>query len=802
MSQIWSLDNTRPNIALPHSPEDDQPVSLLKLSNILGITNPSKGAWVEKLPFAGDDITAGSESELQATVLGDRGDVDLPLSIESSSYYKNMAKRAISGDMPRRNLVQLQNYLNGSKGIWENSWVRFPLHLLNAFALRIWNFDLRSDKSLRDSPQRKDASGFECLKDDTVYLRTPISYLLKLSLAQVLGQTDVPGAVRQAGRRMLACFINDNTSPETHSMNPVGPEGDRTIGQAISHETLRRYLLSQLLAQFANRAFELEDNGQKAQVYFCPHPPVRQKQLNDLISDTFYRNLFISPCLSGWDKGEEKQQYMALCHTALSRSQLNTLAKLKESGIISRNLVVMPNLSNICLANNSIHISFGSRRLTEIMRQGGDFRPIDEKYYGDLVIKIVEHFLPLFVGTYSASPYRFDFQDFHPEKVLGFLPHEIDYTHLRMLWRRWKQKADIKLFNNPVTPFGPEWLDKTFGRIMGLKGDWVPDYRLIDYLVCVLSTDESPALNGRPGSDSQLKEDLAAMGVFDPHMPLYLLYRLRQYQQIGFTGFEGRYYSLFERFGQDMTHAIDLQHLVTLLAYKYILQGWLTHSGIPDNPTVESERRYTFFGSAIGIPTFYIQKNSPNRLMNRIVGRAQLTRSSRRYPGYIRIPDVEYRRALIRLIKQDGEDLIDMLNLQQTISDLEARLENPEEHTAAFRISRRILGRRKSSPLKMPANEFNHAVEDFYRRTLKQEHIKEAFAFFREEIGDLDSWEAWRSGTYNKALLKILDGRGAVEYIDRVERDVLTESLPAEDCAKLIQLILLVYHQQSKKRTG
>ncbi|MDJ0669108.1 MAG: hypothetical protein QNJ61_17635, partial [Desulfobacterales bacterium] len=39
----------------------------------------------------------------------------------------------------------------------------------------------------------------------------------------------------------------------------------------------------------------------------------------------------------------------------------------------------------------------------------------------DLVIKIVEHFLPLFVGTYSAAPYRLDFADMHPEAAPPFL---------------------------------------------------------------------------------------------------------------------------------------------------------------------------------------------------------------------------------------------------------------------------------------------------------------------------------------------------------------------------------------------
>ena len=102
-------------------------------------------------------------------------------------------------------------------------------------------------------------------------------------------------------------------------------------------------------------------------VYFAPHPPVRQKQLNDCISDAFYREMFMSPCLSGWDNGEAKHDYMKLCHQVLSRSQLNGVAKLREAGIIANNLVVLPELSNISLANNGTHVSLGSRKLTEPM---------------------------------------------------------------------------------------------------------------------------------------------------------------------------------------------------------------------------------------------------------------------------------------------------------------------------------------------------------------------------------------------------------------------------------------------------
>jgi hypothetical protein len=798
MTQLSPADDRPCGLVDFRLPAADRPISLLKFSNLLGITQPTGAAWIEKLPFACDDATAGSETELQAGVAGDRRHIDLVQAIENSTFYKNLLKRTVSGDAPRRGLTQLQAYLDAAEVTWENSWVRFPRHLLNAHAADVLHQDLRADKSRSDSPLRSDADEFERIENGTAFLRLPVSYMLKLALAQAVGQPNVPELVKETGRRMLTCFLNDNTSPETHSYAPVSRCAGKSLGGAVADETLLRYLLTQLLTQFANRAFRLEAHGQKALVYFCPHPPIRQKQLNGLISDSFYRQLFMSPCLSGWDRGEDKHRYMSQCHIVLSRSQLNTLSKLKEAGIIARNLVVLPSTSNICLANNGVHLSLGSRRLTDMLKNGEDFTATDEKYYGDLAIKICEHFLPLFVGTYSAAPYRFDFQDFHPEKVLGFLPHELDYTHLRMLWRRWKQKADIKFFGNPITPFGPEWIDRVFSRLTGMRGDWVHDFRLIDYLMAVLSTDESPALNGAIDNDLRLKADLAAMGIFDPCMPLYMLYRQRQFARMGFSGYEARHYSLFERFGGDMAPAIDLQHLVTLLAHKYILQRRLMHDDIPDSPTVESERRHIFFGSAIGIPTFYILKRNPNRLMRDILAEARHTRTSRRYPHYIRIPAIEYRSALLRLLRKDGADLIAMLELEEVVADLEDRIERPAEHAAAYRLCRRVLGPGKRTPLQLPAHEFNRSVEEFYRVPLKRDHLEEAWHLFEEEAGRLDSWQSWRSGTYNAALLTLLNGRSAVDYVRAAERAAIDENLPEDVCRKMIMLILLVYHQQAQ----
>lgn len=766
--------------------------------NVLGIKSTTTPDWVERLPFAGPDTTAGSETELQTVVIGPRDKVDLPISIEQSNYFRNVVNQASSGEASSKKIAELEAYLNAPEGVWENSWIRFPMRHVNSHAQSVFESDMQADKRKPNGPSRCDVNRFISLENGEKMIRIPVSYLLKLALADAIGQPNVPAVIKSVGQAMMAHFLNDNTSPETHSYHPVTQINGQRVGTVLAIETLMRYLLSQLLIEYANRRFSLERSGQRVVVYFAPHPPVRQKKLNDLISDSFYRELYMSPCLSGWDCGEEKHRYMALCHEVLSRSQLNTLSKLKEAGIIANNLVVLPNTSNISLANNGTHISLGSRILTHLLHhQAPEYGVREEKYYGDLVLKITEHFLPLFVGTYSAAPYRMDFWDFHPERALGFLAHELDYTHLRMLWRRWKGKAGVKFIGRPVTPFGPEWLDRGISRLLKLKGDFVIDYRLLDYLMALLSTEESPSLNGRLGNDDQLRSDLQDMGVFHRQMPLYMLCRLRQYQAMGFSGFEARYFSLFDNLVDDMGAATDLQVLVTMLAYKYIFEKKASHQSIPNNPMVESERRQFFFGTAIGIPTFYVHKNSSNQFLIQIVKAAKHTRSSRRYAKYIRIPSIEYRRALLRIIKQDAKDLIDLLKLREVVDNMELRINHPQKFAVGNRLTHQILKHKpKPDPFKMDGQEFNKASEAYYRKDLRRQHIKAAFAHFKDAVKHLDSWDSWRSGQYNQSMLTILDGRNGDEYLAAVEGAVFDDALAQDEYKNLIYLLLLVFHQR------
>ncbi|KAF0219964.1 MAG: hypothetical protein FD174_1688 [Geobacteraceae bacterium] len=722
--------------------------------------------------------------------------MDLPKTIGQSNYFANILKRAAAGETPKHLITDLERFLSNNPGnIWENSWVRFPISVLSSFAKRVFDLDLLADKNNPSKGMRNDVQRFVIHDGDKgECLRIPISYLIKLALADVMGSQDnLPAPVRRTGERLMNHFLSDNTSPETFSFHVVPLRPESGMGRSIARETSKRFLLTQLLVMYANKSFGLRDNGQEAIVYFAPHPPVRQKELNSHISDAFYRELFMSPCLSGWDQGEDKYRYMHLCHQVLSRSQLNAVAKLREAGIIVNNLVVLPNVSNISLANNGTHISIGSRKLTQSLADpASGYTQAHEKCLGDLTIKMAEHFLPLFVGSYSAAPYRLAYTDFHPERALGFLAHELDYTHLRMIWRRWKKKAQISLFGRPLTPFGPEWFDSLVSGFFRQKGDFVPDFRLIDYLVCLLSTDRSPALDGKPGNDDRLRKDLADMGVFDNQMSLYLLYKLREFRKMGFSGFEGRHYSLFESLEDDMGGAADLQTLITALAFKYMAEGKLFHAHIPDDPYVESERRQIFFGAAIGIPTFYVRKNTSNQFLKKIIMRTGQVRPSHRYPGYLRVQNLEYRKALVQVLLEDAADLIETLNLRGTVADLMLRLEHPEKHSTAGKLTRGILDdMNAATPMGLNAREFNSGAEKYYRGTLRRRHLDEALRFMEEDFLRIDLDEAGADGFARAAFRFVLQGKGASEFLQAVRRDVLDERAQTQTLRKLINLLLL-----------
>jgi hypothetical protein len=757
-------------------------------------------------PFSATDTTVGVENELQAAVIGPKEQVDLAVTIEQSNYFQNLARRAARGDMSFSLVTDLRHFLDENKEqIWENSWVRFPRNLLSCHAETILQHDLLADKSSPGGDKRTDCHRFLFSNQGEEWLRIPVSYLLKLSLADAISDGDGHSGPNfpiflQIGKRLMEHLISDNTSPEITSFLVTGSQHGELPGLEAAKETARRFFVIQLLVQYANQQFHLQQHGQTCHLYLAPNPPLRQKQLNDLVSDAFYRELFLNPCLSGWHHGEEKNHYMALCHRTLSRSQLNTIAKLKEAGIITNNLVILPNTSNTCLANNGVHVTLGSKALSRTFagfdQSGNQSGSRCEKYFGDLVIKVVEHFLPLFVTTVSAAPYRLSFSDFHPEKALGFLPHELDYTHLRMLWRRWKKKAHVRFCGRSMTPLGPEKLDRFTSRLLRLQGDYIPDVRLIDYLVALQSVEHSPALDGMVGNQDRLKKDLAEMGVFDAHMAMYLPYRLRELAKMHFSGFEGRHYSLFPRLLTDMTLAINMQTIITALAYHWVATGSIRHHHIPDNPFVESERRQIFFATSIGLPTFFVHADTKNRLLRRILGRVKGQRHSRRYKGYIRVGIAAYQKACLQTLTEEGGWLLEAAGVREELAAMGMILDHKQE-TAAERLTTNIMSSNglRGHAIDVDADRFNQATERYYRTDLWKDHMDEGLRVLAEDGRLFD-----RDGVQQLGRMAgiVTGGCSAATCIDQLGAKVIAGQATGPELQHLIMLSLLIIEQKQR----
>lgn len=505
----------------------------------------------------------------------------------------------------------------------------------------------------------------------------------------------------------------------------------------------------------------------------------------------------MSPCLSGWSDGEAKYQYMQLCHQVLGRSQLNAVIKLREAGIISNDLIVLPRMSNVSLANNGIHISIGSRLLDPRLRSRDGSQPQNEKRLGDLAIKIYEHFLALFVGTYTAAPYRIGFTQFHPERLLSFLPHELDFTHLRLLWREWKEKAQLRLCGKPLTPYGPRSLDAIVANVFKLRGDCVPDARLLTYPVAWLATERSSALDGTGGNIQRLSSELEELGIVDQRMSFYMPLRLREQHRDGYSGFEARYYSLFPSYDRDMAPAASLQQFLLALAYRLALQEDLSHEDIPDDPTSESERRQPFFFAAAGLPAFYVRHDTRNRFLLAILRNCNKTRSSRRHPGYLRISIQDYRRALLLYLRQNARDLAEAMSMHTVLDDLALRCED-QKLGAAHRLVSAIVGSPKGDPMRIEAGEFNRRAEQFYREGLRREHLREAWNHLRQDLEDLE-----RSGC--RELRGCLRHGVRMQDPARVLRDaepqLLQDELSQHEISALLNLIVLLTIQDRRSAT-
>ena len=207
----------------------------------------------DTIPLACGDATGGSRTELQAAVVGSHRAVDLPRAIEDSNYFANTARRTQSGDLPRRAMHRLERWLDHPDGtVWNHGWVRLPVGRLCAYAWGVLEGDLLAVKTDPGSGRRTDTERFFC--DGGHTLRVPISYRLKLALADVIGNgsTKTPRVVAETGERLFDHFLSENTSPETVSFHiePIAKQFDN--GRALAREAAKRFLLAKSLIAYAD----------------------------------------------------------------------------------------------------------------------------------------------------------------------------------------------------------------------------------------------------------------------------------------------------------------------------------------------------------------------------------------------------------------------------------------------------------------------------------------------------------------------------------------------------------------------
>lgn len=99
-------------------------------------------------PFTDADTSVGMEHELQVAVEGSQENVDLPIIIRNSQFYRNTIKRASRGDLSPKVLEEINSFLQkNTENIWENSWIYFSEAHLVRRTREVLAHDFLSDKS-------------------------------------------------------------------------------------------------------------------------------------------------------------------------------------------------------------------------------------------------------------------------------------------------------------------------------------------------------------------------------------------------------------------------------------------------------------------------------------------------------------------------------------------------------------------------------------------------------------------------------------------------------------------------------
>jgi hypothetical protein len=169
---------------------------------------------------------------------------------------------------------------------------------------------------------------------------------------------------------------------------------------------------------------------------------------------------------------------------------------------------------------------------------------------------------------------------------------------------------------------------------------------------------------------------------------------------------------------------------------------------------------------------------------------------SHRYPGYLRVVNADYRRALVETIQEDGRELIVLLGLADTLERLRACIDSPKAHSAAARLTKGILEEAGSrTPMELSGTEFNLAAERYYRTGLRKRHIREALRVLEEDVRQMAAGSRSGQEPYRRALGDLFgEGCRPCAFLERFRSEVEAETASVEVITRLIHLTLLTIH--------
>lgn len=109
------------------------------------------------------------------------------------------------------------------------------------------------------------------------------------------------------------------------------------------------------------------------------------------------------------------------------------------------------------------------------------------------------------------------------------------------------------------------------------------------------------------------------------------------------------------------------------------------------------------------------------------------------------------------------------------------------------------MGGGRKKPEDMPAQEFNLAAEQYYRSTLRRNHLAEAWDCFAEDIRTMLNGQC-PIALERRALLRTMgEGQDWENYLDFSWERLQEDSLSWVQAGKLIQFMLLAEDIDAKK---